>query len=584
MRARGAAGAAAAFVGTTGIAIASSRDTESSAARFSRTLWHASLAGFDYKFGASARETRGSAERAAALAATHQRSAERLLHVCQMHGGLYTKFGQFVASMTHILPPQYPAVLSACQDRAPAVSFEEVRNVVERELQQPLERCFAAFDPEPIAAASLAQVHRADTLDGEQVAVKVQYPKLARQVAADLRTMRVLAHLLSCAFEGHSYGWILPEFETSMTAELDFCREAANAQRTAKLFAQKEPRLYIPAVLPRLSSSRVLTMEYIDGAKITDHAGLEERGLPIAELAHLVCSVFSTMIFSHGLVHVDPHPGNLLARRPPRAASGGAGASTDVQLVLLDHGMYRELDPGFRHHYCALWTALLTRDHGKGRAAARGLGVGERDYEALSLLLTFRSSTSRGALGAPISPAERSELRERYGQVAATDVNAFLRRLPRDMLFVMRTWALVRSLNRNLGGTTAQRFLLIAEHAAAGSMPTLPASASWRMRTMMTLRGRWVRFRMSALVRIIDRATRLVVVLSQCRSESANALRRYYAALAVRCAHLPLPWVSETSTMALAAPLHASASSSRSLKVLTGGKLEQKLRLPRELG
>ena len=275
-------------------------DTDLSAARFGRTFWHASVVGYDYKYGAATKLPAGSAERKAALAETHQRSAERLLHVCRRHGGLYTKLGQFVASLNHILPPQYPEVLAACQDRAPAVSFDKVRPLIESELGCRVEEAFAHFDPTPIAAASLAQVHLARTADeGLTVAVKVQYPALARQVAADLRTVRVLVALLGYAFEGHSYDWLLPEFEGSIRAELDFRLEAANAARTAAFFAY-EPRLHVPVVLSRLSGARVLTMEYIEGVKVTDAAGLKRLGLKPHRLAPLISDVFSAMIFGHG--------------------------------------------------------------------------------------------------------------------------------------------------------------------------------------------------------------------------------------------------------------------------------------------
>lgn len=207
-------------------------DTETSAARFGRTLYHASVVGFEYKYGPAAALPADSEERKVALAATHQRSAERLLHVCQRHGGLYTKLGQFVASLNHILPPQYPEVLAACQDRAASVSFEEVRPLLEHELGCRVEAAFAHFEPTPIAAASLAQVHRATTADGgEAVAVKVQYPRLARQVEADLTTLRVLVRLMGCVFEGHSYDWLLPEFKTSIHYELDFRLEAVRGAR-----------------------------------------------------------------------------------------------------------------------------------------------------------------------------------------------------------------------------------------------------------------------------------------------------------------------------------------------------------------
>jgi aarF domain-containing kinase len=220
------------LIASGGVAVATavaSDSTDTSAARFARTLWHSANIAWDYKYGLATRLETGSLERKTALAATHQRSAERLLHVCRLHGGLYTKFGQFIASASYALPPQYPAVLAACQDRAPSVSFESVRAMLEEELGCAIADVFSEFALEPVAAASLAQVHRARTKDGQVVAVKVQYPQLARQVQADLWTIRLLATLVDLTFEGHSYGWLLSEFESNISAELNFRREAANA-------------------------------------------------------------------------------------------------------------------------------------------------------------------------------------------------------------------------------------------------------------------------------------------------------------------------------------------------------------------
>lgn len=512
------------IAGAAVFAFAERNDTESALPRACRTLYHALIVGYEYRFGPPARLPRGTEERGQALAATHQRAADRLLHVCMVHGGLYIKLGQYLASLNHVLPPQYPATLAACQDRASAQPFDLVRPVIEEELGCRIEDVFGDFSPAPIAAASLAQVHEATTLDGQRVACKVQYPQLRAQVAADLLTLRLLTWLVGLAFPHHEYGWLVPEFEVTISEELSFRREEANAQRTRRLFAH-EPRVYVPRTLPHLSGERLLTMEWIEGVRVDDEPGLAALGIRPSELAPLVSEVFSSMIFGHGFVHCDPHPGNLLARRRPAedgriggggvvgggGDSGGDGGGSKshgagcAQLVLLDHGMYRQLEPSFREQYSTLWASLLTRDHASGRRAALALGVRDEDYDALSLVLTFRSAGSAGPIGATLTPDERARLRARYGKLGASDVNAFLERLPRDFLFVMRTWALVRSLNRALGGTTRQRLLVIAEHAAAGMRAHPPSTnVTWRQRAIRRVYARWARWKMAILVRCID--------------------------------------------------------------------------------
>ena len=517
---------------TTSIAAATSflaSDTETAPARLIRTLYHSAAVAYEIK----RLERSGAAKASTEAAEAHQRAADRLLRVCLLHGGLYVKLGQFVASMNHVLPPQYPETLARCQDRATPVKFETVKQAVEAELRLPaLADAFSHFEPEPIAAASLAQVHRATTVDGDAVAIKVQYPQLQRQVEADIHTLRVLALWVGRLFPGHAYDWLLPEFENSIRKELDFRREAYNSERCARNFAD-EPAVHVPKTHPNLSGRRVLTMDFIDGVKLNDADGLARLGLDKLELAQLVYTTFSAMAFRDGFVHCDPHPGNLLVR--PLVAGGGGGSrsgssssgsgsrssssgsrsSRRPQLVLLDHGMYRELQPSFRLNYCRLWASLLTSDHHAGRKAAKELGVPESDYESLALVLTFRPVGAPLAIGQRIGKAEREQLRKRYGGYGAADVNAFLERLPRDMLFVFRTWSLVRSLNRALGGTTRQRLLTIAEYAAAGSVEEVEDEEepvcgcgvrhiSPAKRAAAARRAYWLRLRMFVVVRLLD--------------------------------------------------------------------------------
>jgi len=198
---------------------------------------------------------------------------------------------------------------------------------------------------------------------------------------------------------------------------------------------------------------------------LTDNEGLARLHIPRRHLATTLARTFADMVHVHGFVHADPHPGNLLVRR------SGEG-ETDYQLVVLDHGMYRRLTPQFRAGYCRLWQALVTRDHALGRRATLELGLEPAHYDALSLALTYRPAQGAGVLGGKMSKAEIEDLKRRYADVTARQVNAFMQRLPRDLLFVMRSTNMVRSLNLELGGTSRDRFRVTGESAIRGLLLT----------------------------------------------------------------------------------------------------------------
>lgn len=227
-----------------------------------------------------------------------------------------------------------------------------------------------------------------------------------------------------------------------MKLELDFLQEATNAERIGNLFKNNR-HIYIPKIRWDLSSHRVLTMEYIDGVKVTEVKTLKDMHINPAAVGETISSLFSLMIFSFGLVHTDPHAGNLLIRHPP--SSSPASSSSDVgknngsgwkqwvqwpyhrllhllglplypnfQVVLLDHGMYRRLNETFRASYCNLWKAFMTRDEALGRKTTKELGLEEEYFEVLSLISVNRTTSSKGRIGEGMSPEERKAIREKY--------------------------------------------------------------------------------------------------------------------------------------------------------------------------
>lgn len=388
------------------------------------------------------------------LDAAHRRAATRILRLCRSNGGLFVKAGQHLASLNHALPPAYASTLAVLQDRAPHRPLDAVQRIFRAERGVTLEQWFSHFDPVPVAAASLAQVHRAVLLStGEEVAVKVQYPGLDADVRSDLFAMRLVARLTRFFFPNIHVDWIVEEFRANIAQELDFVREAHNCESIGRLLAHR-PDVAVPRVHWPYTSRRILTMEFMHGCKINDLPALRAANIDAGRVAHLLSEVFGEMIYCIGRVHCDPHPGNLLVRRlhPDRPHS------TQPQLVLLDHGLYRELGGQFRLNYCQLWYGLVTRDAGLLQSACHGLGV-ERYCRLLPLIFTYRTWNSRAALGERMPAEDVAQLRSELGSVTVERFMEFLRVVPRDLLFVMRT--------NNLGTPDASRSAVPAGPRAA---------------------------------------------------------------------------------------------------------------------
>lgn len=277
--------------------------------RFSRTAFNVAVTAADYKWTLRGLDKEKDVDAyKAALAKANARAARRLFNVCYKHGGLYTKFGQGVANLNHALPSEFISALAPLQDRAKEMSSKQALDLLEEELGKDV---FAKFDEKPIAAASLAQVHRAVLRrTGETVAVKLQYPYLEKQTEGDLATLRFITDFVGFWFPEFSYSWLTPEFENNMALELDFRQEARNSERLAHMFASRSD-VYVPRIYWGLTTKRVLTMEFVDAIKINHVEALEAAKVNPLQVANTVSSIFGDMIHVHGFVHCDPHAGNL---------------------------------------------------------------------------------------------------------------------------------------------------------------------------------------------------------------------------------------------------------------------------------
>jgi ubiquinone biosynthesis protein len=235
-------------------------------------------------------------------------------------GPTFVKFGQLLSTRPDVVPPDIIAELRGLQDDVRPFPYSDVEQMIGEELGQPIERLFTEFDSEPLAAASIGQVHRATLPNGRRVVVKVQRPDAPRKIEADLALMYQAARLAKERIRALDFidaGEIVDEFARSIRQELDYRLEARNADAFHKDFAG-HPHVAVPRVYWTYTRSRVLTLEYLDGVQLAD---LELEAWPLEQrrhLAYLITETWMTMIFRNGFFHGDPHPANILVLSPDR--------------------------------------------------------------------------------------------------------------------------------------------------------------------------------------------------------------------------------------------------------------------------
>ncbi len=243
-------------------------------------------------------------------------AADRVRKLLEDLGPTFIKLGQILSTRPDILPASFAEAMKRLQDRAPRLELSSVLEAVKAELGRPAEEVFERFDPEPIATASIAQVHRALLRDGDalrDVVVKVQRPGIQQRMLADLSLLRWLSFVLEGTIEevsAYSPSSIVDQFEAALREELDFTHELANLERARANFAGRPDLLVVPEPFPAASSGRVLTMERLEGKKITLAAA--DPGCDREALVGRVIDATYKQVFEDGFFHGDPHPGNIL--------------------------------------------------------------------------------------------------------------------------------------------------------------------------------------------------------------------------------------------------------------------------------
>jgi predicted unusual protein kinase regulating ubiquinone biosynthesis (AarF/ABC1/UbiB family) len=279
-------------------------------------------------------------------------------------GGVMIKLGQFVSSRVDVLPPEITTELAGLQDQVPIVPFDYIKRTVEREIG-PIERHFAWFNPEPIAAASFGQVHRARLHNGDRVVVKVQRPNITDTVQTDLAALGFVARM------SMRYGPIrrranvpalLKEFSEVLWEELDYLQEADHALTFQSMFANDDG-IYVPGVYLQQTTHCVLTLEDVTSIKINDYAAIEAAGVDRKEIARRLIDCYMGQIFDHHFFHADPHPGNLFVYPLPEKHQDGAPfGQRKFYLIFIDFGMTGRLTPQIVNGLRSTLLAVVTQD------------------------------------------------------------------------------------------------------------------------------------------------------------------------------------------------------------------------------
>ncbi|KAI9779793.1 MAG: hypothetical protein M1816_003329 [Peltula sp. TS41687] len=404
-------------------------------------------------------------EAATLLKQCHKRCAERTLRALEENGSIFIKLGQHLSSLNYLLPLEWTTTFIPLQDRCPVSSIESIEQMFQKDTGRSTTDMFLTFETSPIGAASLAQVHRATLKDtGQEVAVKLQHPALEEWVPLDLALTRFTFSALKRFFPEYDLEWLSQELEVSLPQELDFTQEGKNAMRAKEYFSHvNEPALVIPGVI--WSQKRILVMEYLTGHRPDDLEYLDSNAIDRDEVSAALSRIFNEMIFGKDApLHCDPHGGNIAIKKNPYRRN------PNFDIILYDHGLYRDIPENLRRSYAKLWLALIDADEAKMRKYAYEVaGINDEQFPLFASAITGRDyKVIAKSVATPRTTAEKEEISQALGEGVLTQLVQLLGQVPRIMLLILKTNDLTRSLDEGLQTKLGpmRTFLILARYCS----------------------------------------------------------------------------------------------------------------------
>ena len=358
----------------------------------------------------------------------------RLRRAMEDLGPTFIKFGQILSTRSDIMPPDYLEELSYLQDEVPPVSWDEARQVVETELGAPIEDLFAQVDPVPIASASLAQVHVARLIGGQEVVVKIQRPNIEKTVNLDLDIIYDLAQTAQQRISAASrfeVGDLAEEFASALRTEMDFRREAWNADRVRKNF-EDERHLYVPKIYWDYSTKRMLVMERLKGIKIDNLEALKAAGYSPQRLSRYAADFALKEVLIDGFFHADPHPGNMLIM--PGEVIG-----------VMDFGTVGRLDNKDRANLARLFIAAVQLDAEAIVDHLQRMGVADYRVDRMGLERDLKRILTR-YYGLPIYQIDAQEISKAVQPI----LYEYKLNIPTDYYLLMKTVIMMQGVGLKL--------------------------------------------------------------------------------------------------------------------------------------